>query len=277
MTLGRSLVSGFLRSSEKFPQRPALAIGGETLSYAALRSRATAIAGVLARHADPPGTPALTAVFAYRSFAAYAGVLAALLRGHGYVPLNPTFPPARNRTMLERAGCAFLVVDGEAIAQLDALLDGITRELIIVAADSDDVSELASRFPGHRVIAGLGTSAPGQWPDPRVAPDAIAYLLFTSGSTGTPKGVGVTHRNVLALIDVLSERYGVRETDRLSQTFDMTFDLSVFDMFVAWERGAQVCCPSRRELLTPAAFIADSRLSIWYSVPSLALLMHRLR
>ena len=40
------------------------------------------------------------------------------------------------------------------------------------------------------------------------------------------------------------QRYGVAPTDRLSQTFDLTFDLSVFDMFVAWWAGACLCCPS---------------------------------
>ena len=49
----------------------------------------------------------------------------------------------------------------------------------------------------------------------------------------------------------VADRYGIDEHDRFSQTFDMTFDLSVFDMFVAWERGACVCCPSERELMAP--------------------------
>jgi len=38
----------------------------------------------------------------------------------------------------------------------------------------------------------------------------------------------------------------VTERDRFSQEFDMTFDLSVHDMFVCWERGA--CCYPCREI-----------------------------
>ena len=49
------------------------------------------------------------------------------------------------------------------------------------------------------------------------------------------------------------ERYGITEHDRFSQTFDLTFDLSVFDMFVAWERGACLCCPPEKALMTPGA------------------------
>jgi amino acid adenylation domain-containing protein len=273
----RSLSSGFLRSSTIFPDRPALAVDGEVLSYAELKCRAAALAATLAGQAVPPSAPPLTAIFAHRSETAFAGVLAALLRGHGYVPLNPTFPVTRNRTMLERSGCSSLVVDADAMSQLDLLLEGCTRELVVLAPDVDDVESFARRWPLHRFLGRADLLPADRWSPPVVAPDAIAYLLFTSGSTGTPKGVGVTHRNVLALVDALSARYRVDQHDRLSQTFDMTFDLSVFDLFVAWEHGAQVCCPTRRELLTPAAFIEDHRLTIWFCVPSLALLMHGLR
>ena len=58
--------------------------------------------------------------------------------------------------------------------------------------------------------------------------------------------------------------------------FDTTFDLSVFDMFVAWQQGAAVCCPPRAALWNPAAFIRDEQLTVWFSVPSTAMLMNRL-
>jgi non-ribosomal peptide synthetase component F len=48
-------------------------------------------------------------------------------------------------------------------------------------------------------------------------------------------------------------------------------------MFVAWERGACVCCPSAKEKLLPASYLADSRLTIWFSVPSTGILLLRLR
>jgi hypothetical protein len=37
--------------------------------------------------------------------------------------------------------------------------------------------------------------------------------------------------------------------------FDLTFDLSAFDMFVSWERGACVCCLSPKTLINPGEFI----------------------
>ena len=58
--------------------------------------------------------------------------------------------------------------------------------------------------------------------------------------------------------------------------FDTTFDLSIFDLFVAWDRGACVYCPTRATLLNPARFIREHELTVWFSVPTVGLLMQRL-
>ena len=52
--------------------------------------------------------------------------------------------------------------------------------------------------------------------------------------------------------------------------------LSVFDLFVAWEHGACVCCPADGQLLEPSRYVRDARLTVWFSVPSVAMLMRRL-
>jgi non-ribosomal peptide synthetase component F len=77
-------------------------------------------------------------------------------------------------------------------------------------------------------------------------------------------------------VDFVCERFGVKPADRFSQTFDMTFDVSVSDMFVTWERGACLCCPSEKLLLNPGRFILDTGLTFWFSVPSMAVFMKRL-
>jgi amino acid adenylation domain-containing protein len=272
--IARPLYSGFLRSAERFPERPALEVADETLSYRELRERAASLAATLLREV-PGREPPLTAVYAYRSATAFAGVLAALLRGHGYVPLNRNFPVERTRLMLERAGCEALVVDSESALQLEEALAGVERPLVLVLPDEDDPGALAARLPAHRVVGARELEPAASLEPAAVDPDAVAYLLFTSGSTGVPKGVMVAHRNVNHYVDVLAERYEISEEDRFSQTAEMTFDNSVLDMFVPWERGACVCCPSQKTLIKPGRYIRDSRLTVWFSVPSTAIFMRR--
>jgi amino acid adenylation domain-containing protein len=270
--LTTQLIGGFLRSSTEHADRPALEVAGETLTYAELRREADAIAALLL-DADLDGPP-LCAVFAYRSRTAFSGILGSLIAGFGYVPLNRTFPLERTGYMLEKAGCPALIVDEASAEQLSAVLAGTTRELLVILPDADDLEPLRREFPQHR-FAGRDELAAQGTPSPvAVDDDDIAYILFTSGSTGMPKGVGVTHRNVRAFLDYVVPLYDLQPDDRLGQLFDMTFDLSIFDMFAAWDRGACVCCPA--DLTRPDRFIRDAELTVWFSVPSVAIVMQRL-
>ncbi|MAG30559.1 MAG: thioester reductase [Deltaproteobacteria bacterium] len=279
----QTLRSGFLRSCQAHPDRIALEVAGESLRYGELRDRAAALAATLAQHdcdresSSGEPAPALTAILGHRSGAAFAGILGALLRGNGYVPLNPTFPPERTRNMLERSQCRAVIIDGQGEKQLDEVLAEIEASLLLILPEREDVSELAARFPKHTVL-GAGDLADGDdWSPAPVDPNGIAYLLFTSGSTGVPKGVMVTHRNVVAFLDAMAARYGITPEDRFSQTFELTFDLSVFDLFLAWECGARVCVPSQAQKMLPAKYIQESRITVWFSVPSTGVMMSKLR
>jgi amino acid adenylation domain-containing protein len=107
---------------------------------------------------------------------------------------------------------------------------------------------------------------------PPVLLDEVAYLLFTSGTTGRPKGVAVSHRNVLHYVAAIQTRYGLTGDDRCSQTFDQTFDLAVHDLFVSWSAGACVYAMQPIELLAPVRFVQKHGLTVWFSVPSAAVL-----
>ncbi len=271
----RTMLSGFERAAKMFPKRPALEVAGETIEYADLHERAARIAATLQREA-PESDPPLTAVFAHRTSTAFAGVLGTLMRGHGYVPLNRTLPVARTRTMFERAECQAVVADAESAKQLPELLDDAPYPVVVLVPEMKDVAELRAALAAH-VVLGAGDLEPASsWRPVGVDPSSIAYLLFTSGSTGTPKGVMVSHSNVVHYVDAMVDRYDIDEHDRVSQTHDLTFDVSVFDLFVTWDRGACVCCPGQRTMLNPGRYVRDARLSVWFSVPSVAMFMRRL-
>ena len=264
-----------MRSAEVFPSRPAVVAEKKSISYAELRDLACRIAATIQSYPECC-SPQLTAVCAYRSPTAFAGVLGALLTGNGYVPLNRTFPEGRTQVMFERSGCRSLIVDARSLPQLNGLLEHAGERVLVILPDVSDAAALEAKWPMHSFVRADELRPASQWQEPTVGTDSLAYLLFTSGSTGTPKGVAVAQRNVVSFLDYMVERYEVTEQDRLSQMFDMTFDLSAFDMFVAWERGACVCCPSQKELIKPDSFIKNNNLTMWFSVPSTAVFMKQL-
>jgi amino acid adenylation domain-containing protein len=268
---GDGLARGFLASAAASPGRAAVDIAGTALTYDELRLRAQAIAAALVQYASPD--PPLTAVLASRSGTAYAAVLGALIRGHGYVPLQPRFPAEWNRSILERSGCSSVVVDDASLEYVVDVLGGVARRLVVVLPDREPSRSDRELLAPHEVVGAVRRDAPLREPQPADP----AYLLFTSGSTGRPKGVLVRQANVRVFLDAVSSRYDLEPDDRLSQLFDLTFDLSAFDLFAAWEHGACVCCPSPKELLNPSQFVRSARLTVWFSVPSVAMFMQRFR
>jgi len=132
MTNSGLIYEGFFRSSREFPQRPALEVANRVVSYSDLRERAFQLAATRYELSDQPP---LAAVFGYRSVTAFAGMLTALLRGLGYVPLNRTHPPEGAKFMLERSGCRALLVDEFSAAQLARVLEGLSDKLLILMPD----------------------------------------------------------------------------------------------------------------------------------------------
>jgi non-ribosomal peptide synthetase component F len=101
--------------------------------------------------------------------------------------------------------------------------------------------------------------------------------MFTSGTTGVPKGVAVRYDNVTAYLAAFRRFAPIHSEDRCSQFFDLSFDLSVHDMFVTWTNGACLCVPTSDELIDPVGFADRVSLSCWFSVPSVANMALRMR
>lgn len=265
--LSRSLISGFLRSLHRAPQRDALRLGERSLTYEQLWDYAGRITARLQETLDP--AEKVVAVLADRSVGAYGGILGILGSGRGYVPLNPKFPPERTLHMLGASGCRTLLVGRECAEMLQSLLPRIDLPLTLILPDSgwEPVGSMPSQ---HRIIPAGQLAEVADPNEPLVESADTAYLLFTSGSTGVPKGVAVSQSNVVAYMQYAAARFGIHAEDRCSQNFDLTFDLSVHDLFTCWDAGATLC-PYAEQTLTPASLVDELQLTVWFSVPSVAM------
>ncbi|WP_329560726.1 amino acid adenylation domain-containing protein [Kitasatospora sp. NBC_01266] len=247
-----TLYEWFARSVAARPHAPALEVGDARYSYQELSRHADRLAGrILAAHGTRPERVALRAS---RTLVAYAGYLAAQRLGAAVTPLNPEHPAARNQAVCSLARADVLVSDAP---ECHPATDGGPRPTLLALTDRELTAQPADAEPEVPL------------PPYRTGADDLAYVLFTSGSTGRPKGVPIRHRNVSPFIAHHIDRFEVAPGARTTQIFDLTFDPSVYDLFVTWGGGATLVVPQRGELLNPVAYVVERGITHWLSVPSL--------
>ncbi|GAA2611608.1 amino acid adenylation domain-containing protein [Streptomyces tubercidicus] len=270
-TVSHFLHSGFHSSAQRHPGRPALLLDGRSWTYRELDGVVRVWAAALIKAGKRPKR---VGILGHRSLVTYAGFLAASYAGATAVPLNKKYPVARNKDIAEQAGLDVILADHGSTGRLAELLREMTDAPAVLLPESAEAPPgIPAAVP---VVTREGVEGCTPLADP-VFPDTedAAYLLFTSGSTGRPKGVPVSHANVAWFLRVNAERYGFTEYDRFTHTADQTFDLSIFDPFMAWASGACLVPMDSHQLLSPLGFIREHGITVWLSVPSVAALQAR--
>ena len=145
------LYSGFLSSCEHFPDRPAVEVGINILSYRELKEKATTIAVALDKNIDNDD-PALTAILTTRSTKRYIGLLGTLFSGHGYVPLNLDAPSERNAYLINSTECKSLIIDSIPIKKIEEILDKFENKLLIIMFEREVVKILKRKYTKHEYI-----------------------------------------------------------------------------------------------------------------------------
>ena len=255
----------FVEAARRYGDRPALWCRGEQLTYSELLERAGTLAATIRdRNLAAPGDA--VAILSERSTSLYVGILGALLAGCAYVPLNPRFPKARNQAILARSQARVLIADARHAIGEDAFGECVDPAIAILVPDGQVGPDVGPRLLfGHAAFQFCGDRLPCE-----DAAGELAYVFFTSGSTGEPKGVPIRHDSVFAYLRGIRTLASFDCDDRFLQLVDVTFDLSVHDMFLCWTSGACLFSVPENAVLLSTRFVAEHDITAWLSVPSTA-------
>jgi len=255
------------RQAETRPEAVALVMGVDSLRYGQLETLSNQLAHLLNRAGCRKGDR--VCFLMPKSFAAIVSVIGILKAGCIHVPLDPTSPPLRMRKIIESCENRWLLAAGPVASSLSNLLEDSLASRISVGW----LEREKPRATSFRIEWSLEDVLLAETTQPSVDASTTdpAHILFTSGSTGVPKGVVITHSNVSHFVEWSVRHFGIDSSDRLSGHTPLHFDLSTFDVFGTFAAGAELHMLPQDTALSPlklAEFVRTSRLTQWFSVPS---------
>jgi amino acid adenylation domain-containing protein len=207
-------------------------------------------------------------IYLHKSIDSVAAIFAILKTGAAYVPVDPGAPISRNAYILADCQVKAVVVEDRFVNDLASEwgTPEDTPQFLIVGGTGGGnfVKEMLNLAQAKMPISPVESVHP--------SPESLAYILYTSGSTGKPKGVMLTHRAAISFVDWCSEAFRPDSTDRFSSHAPFHFDLSILDIYLPIKHGAALVLVSEeigKDPVRLAALISESRLTIWYSTPSI--------
>ncbi|HRH78515.1 MAG TPA: amino acid adenylation domain-containing protein, partial [Cellvibrionaceae bacterium] len=242
------VVAQFERHAAAAADKVACYALARSISYGELNTQANRLAHYLIKRGVGPES--VVGVYLERSIETLVALLAIFKAGGAYVPLDVHYPQHYLELMINSAGLSQILCNGATQTTLPP-----------VAVETLNIDTLAD------VLAAQPQVNPGL----DVAPDQLAYVLYTSGSTGTPKGVEVPHAQLTNCLQNYCAQYPLEADERVAQRTTTAFAVSVKELFAALISGASVVILADEISKDPArlaAAIGDfavTRLSI---VPS---------
>jgi pyochelin synthetase len=271
---GGLLPDAFAARAAHAPDAPAILTTTATVSYGELARRVAQAAAWL--RARQVGRDELVGLIMHRGPEQVVGILAALLAGGAYLPVDASLPAERIRYMLRDGQVRCVLTNAGWQPGDDG--NGIEALALDVASPlGPDGPPPGAPVPGAPVpAAAVSAAAVSGAALPGAAPDDLAYVLYTSGTTGEPKGVMISHRSVANVVADCNERFGITAADRFIALSAFSFDLSVYDVFGALSAGAALVLPDAGRAADPAHWLelcGRFGVTVWNSVPAIAALL----
>ncbi|MBF0558170.1 MAG: amino acid adenylation domain-containing protein, partial [Nitrospirae bacterium] len=221
---GKSIVDIFEEQAEKTPDNIAVVSGNTQLTYSELNRRSNQLAHCL-REDYGVKPESMVGLMIDRSEWEIIGLLGILKSGGVYVPIDPSYPRERILFMMRDSGLKVLLTEEEHAG-------------ILQANDLGEEVKIADILKSKKESAAN--------PNSTATADSLAYIIYTSGSTGLPKGVMVEHKGLVNMSFDQIRSFGISESDRSLQFASLSFDASLYEIFMALFSGACVVIAGRR-------------------------------
>jgi malonyl-CoA/methylmalonyl-CoA synthetase len=190
----KTLVEGICRHTHG----PAIVAHGSTVDYPELAARSRRAADRLATAHGARDLGEARVAFLMTPGADWVAVALGIWRAGGIaVPLAVSHPPPELDYVIRDAGAAFVIADDSFRARVEPLAHAAGAGFLTADA----------------LVSATGSAEPAR-PDPPVAPDRRALMLYTSGTTGRPKGVVTTHDRLAAQTGTLVDAWAWTPADR---------------------------------------------------------------
>ncbi len=212
----------FTEAVRCWPENIALRDLEKTWSYQELFDQVIKYKNAINRVLPNDITSRCIAVYGEKSVDTIAVILAILASGYAYMPLDITWPADRITNTLILANPQLFITTN---------LNPYLKNQLSKIRFNQPILDAFSLPNTSNTISELSLSCSGE---------KIAYVLFTSGSTGAPKGVCVSHRAALSALTMLLEHIGINTNDKIMNQAACCYDLTMFDLFLAFKVGAEV-------------------------------------
>jgi D-alanine--poly(phosphoribitol) ligase subunit 1 len=243
------LLASFHEQTLRVPGQVAVEDGDRQFSYAELSDWVRQAARALVDHGVREDDR--VAVVGPRSVEVCVAMLAIVLVGAVYTPLDSQYPADRVAYMLGDSGARLVVCCGGAEPP---------------PASQAQVLPMPAYSPAETGTLGL--------PLPACRPEAGVYVIYTSGSTGWPKGVQLPHRSIDNMVE-WQRRHSVRPDLRTAQFAPLNFDVCFQEILGTLCGGGTLVIvpePLRHDSFDLLAWVRDQRIERLF-VPFLALQM----
>lgn len=193
----------------------------------------------------------LVGVSIHKSIDLIVALLGVLKAGGAYIPFATSYPVERLDAMLEDSNPSILIADHFIEDWLPKYKGDIVR--------IDFKNSLYHQQEGYN-------------PNVCVNDDDLAYTIYTSGSTGEPKGVMIEHGRIVNTLQDINFQYSVTDQDKAIVISNISFDLSVYDMFGLLAAGGTIIFPDVKKESNASYlvnFMNNNSVTIWSSTPAL--------